>query len=149
MNVQKYYEIKKKSSIKEEKTKQKADEAIKQAEINAAKQLEQVKTQTRRFDKVRKPFWFEKYDWFISSENYLVISGRNAQQNEQIVKDHLNKRDIYVHADLPGAASTVIINPSTLDISPITLNEAGVWAVTHSKAWADSKLFPAFWVWGS
>jgi len=54
-----------------------------------------------------------------------------------------------VHADLPGAASTVIINPSTNDISPITLNEAGVWAVAHSKAWVDNKLFPAFWVWGS
>lgn len=40
MNVQKYYEIKKKSSIKEEKTRQKADEAIKFAEQNAAKQIE-------------------------------------------------------------------------------------------------------------
>ena len=78
MNVQKYYEIKKKSAIKEEKTWMKAGEAIKQAEVNAAMQLEKVKSQTKRFDKVWKPFWFEKYDWFISSENYLVISGRNA-----------------------------------------------------------------------
>lgn len=36
MNVQKYFEIKKKSAIKEEKTKQKAEEAIKHAELNAA-----------------------------------------------------------------------------------------------------------------
>ena len=28
----------------------------------------------------RKPFWFEKFFWFISSENYLVLSGRDAQQ---------------------------------------------------------------------
>jgi len=41
------------------------------------------------------------------------------------------------------------LNPTTFDISPITLNEAATWAVCHSKAWADSKLFPAFWVWGS
>lgn len=47
MNVQKYYEIKKKSSIKEEKTRQKADEAIKFAEQNAAKQIEAVKTQIK------------------------------------------------------------------------------------------------------
>jgi predicted ribosome quality control (RQC) complex YloA/Tae2 family protein len=26
----------------------------------------------------RKVFWFEKFIWFISSENYLVIGGRNA-----------------------------------------------------------------------
>lgn len=44
MNVQKYYEIKKKSAIKEEKTKAKAEEAIKNAEANAAKQLDKVKT---------------------------------------------------------------------------------------------------------
>lgn len=56
---------------------------------------------------------------------------------------------MYVHADLPGAASTVILNPTTLDISPVTLNEAGTWAVCHSRAWNDNKLFPAFWVWGS
>lgn len=29
-------------------------------------------------DRMRKVFWFEKFDWFISSENYLVIAGKNA-----------------------------------------------------------------------
>ena len=32
---------------------------------------------------------FEKFLWFISSENYLVIGGRDTQQNELIVKRHL------------------------------------------------------------
>lgn len=35
---------------------------------------------------VRKSAWYERFNWFISSENYLVISGRDAQQNELIVK---------------------------------------------------------------
>jgi len=35
---------------------------------------------------VRKAAWYERFHWFISSENYLVISGRDAQQNELIVK---------------------------------------------------------------
>ena len=34
----------------------------------------------------RKALWFEKFHWFVTSENYLVISGRDAQQNEIIVK---------------------------------------------------------------
>ena len=25
-------------------------------------------------------YWFEKFHWFVSSENYLVISGRDASQ---------------------------------------------------------------------
>ena len=31
---------------------------------------------------------FEKFFWFISSENFLVIGGRDQQQNEIIVKRH-------------------------------------------------------------
>lgn len=32
---------------------------------------------------------FEKFLWFISSENYLIIAGRDQQQNEIIVKRYL------------------------------------------------------------
>ena len=35
-------------------------------------------------------FRFEKFYWFISSENYLVIGGRDQQQNELVVKKYLN-----------------------------------------------------------
>lgn len=37
----------------------------------------------------RKPHWFERFHWFISSENYLVVSGRDAQQNELLVKRYM------------------------------------------------------------
>lgn len=43
---------------------------------------------------MRKVHWFEKFNWFISSENYLVISGRDAQQNEMIVKRYMSKGDV-------------------------------------------------------
>jgi hypothetical protein len=36
--------------------------------------------------KARKTFWFEKFFWFVSTENYLVIAGRDQQQNELVVK---------------------------------------------------------------
>lgn len=35
------------------------------------------------------PCRFEKFLWFITSENYLVIGGRDQQQNEMIVKRYL------------------------------------------------------------
>jgi predicted ribosome quality control (RQC) complex YloA/Tae2 family protein len=43
---------------------------------------------------MRKVHWFEKFNWFISSENYLVISGHDAQQNELIVKRYMSKGDL-------------------------------------------------------
>ena len=62
--------------------------------------------------KVRKTYWFEKFYWFISSDNYLVIGGRDRQQNEIIVKKHLVCGDAYVHADVHGSSSVVVKNPS-------------------------------------
>ena len=43
------------------------------------KDLTKHRQQQVKVDRMRKVFWFEKFDWFISSENYLVISGKNAQ----------------------------------------------------------------------
>jgi predicted ribosome quality control (RQC) complex YloA/Tae2 family protein len=41
---------------------------------------------------------FEKFYWFISSENYLVIGGRDQQQNELVVKKYLKDgRSIFIH----------------------------------------------------
>ena len=44
-----------------------------------------------RIIKARKVYWFEKFFWFISSENYLIIGGRDQQQNELLVKKYLNE----------------------------------------------------------
>ena len=83
------------------------------------KQANKIKSIT----KARKPYWFEKFYWFISSENYLVIGGRDMQQNEIVVKKYLKQGDIYVHADLSGASSVIIKNPSGNEVPPKTLNE--------------------------
>ena len=37
---------------------------------------------------------FEKFLWFVSSENFLVVAGRDAQQNEFIVKRHLRSGEM-------------------------------------------------------
>jgi predicted ribosome quality control (RQC) complex YloA/Tae2 family protein len=59
---------------------------------------------------LRKPAWFEKFNWFVTSENYLVVSGRDAQQNELLVKRYMRKDDLYVHAELHGASTNIIRN---------------------------------------
>lgn len=77
MNIKKYFEIKKKSYEKEIKTRTAAEQVIKDAEATASKEINKHRNQ-QKIDKQRKIFWFEKFDWFISSENYLIISGKNA-----------------------------------------------------------------------
>ncbi len=62
----------------------------------------QVRAAPAALQPVRKPMWFERFHWFVSSENYLCVSGRDAQQNELLVKRHLKRGDVYVHAELHG-----------------------------------------------
>jgi predicted ribosome quality control (RQC) complex YloA/Tae2 family protein len=56
-------------------------------QVQQAKSVASIRT-------VRKVLWFEKFHWFISSENYLVLTGRDAQQNEILVKRYLRRGDV-------------------------------------------------------
>lgn len=143
-NARRWFEMKKKHFAKQEKTIAAHAKAFKAAEKKTQQQLAQEKT-VAAISHIRKVHWFEKFDWFISSENYLVISGRDAQQNELVVKRYLKKGDLYVHADLHGASSTVIKNcDPNCAVPPLTLNQAGSFTVCRSQAW-DSKIVTSAW----
>jgi predicted ribosome quality control (RQC) complex YloA/Tae2 family protein len=97
----------------------------------------------------RKPRWFERYRWFLSSEGAIVIAGRDAASNDLIVRRHLREGDLYLHADLHGAASVIVKkpDPGRPAISEATVREAAQWAVAFSKAWrAGLASASAFWV---
>lgn len=129
-NARKYYDQKRSAAKKQQKTIESQSKALKSAEKKTKQTLKEVQTITN-INKARKVYWFEKFFWFISSENYLVIAGRDQQQNELIVKRYLKASDIYVHADIHGASSVVIKNPSGQPVPPKTLNEAGTMAICY------------------
>ncbi|MCI4358463.1 MAG: NFACT family protein [Thermoplasmata archaeon] len=97
----------------------------------------------------RNAHWFERYRWFLSSERILVIGGRDAPSNDLIVRRYLNPTDRYVHADIHGAPSVIVKHPApgVAPASETTMNEAGQWGVSFSKAWrAGLASASAFWV---
>uniref|UniRef100_A0A0K2TU66 Nuclear export mediator factor NEMF homolog [Apis florea] n=1 Tax=Lepeophtheirus salmonis TaxID=72036 RepID=A0A0K2TU66_LEPSM len=147
-NARKYYAQKKAAAVKEVRTIQSQSVAIKSAERKTKQTLKEVAA-ISTIIKARKTFWFEKFYWFISSENYLVIAGRDMQQNEFIIKRYMKTNDIYVHADLHGATSVVIKNPSGKPVPPKTLNEAGTMAICYSAAWDSKMVTNAWWVYSS
>ena len=85
-----------------------------------------------------------------------MLSGRDAQQNEQLVKKYLRTGDAYVHADMHGASSCIVRckvkkDPVTgsetpLPISPFALNEAGTMTICRSGAWSVKVVMSAWWV---
>ncbi|RWS17356.1 Nuclear export mediator factor Nemf-like protein [Dinothrombium tinctorium] len=143
-NARNFYNMKRYAAKKQQKTIESSAKALKNAELKTKQTLKDVAVKTS-ITKARKILWFEKFFWFISSEGYLVIAGRDAQQNEMIVKRYLKPGDVYVHADLHGATSVVVKNndPSA-PIPPKTLEEAGTMAVCYSSAW-DAKIVPRSW----
>ena len=148
-NARKYYQTKKQLKKKVIKTKEAAESFLSNAEENIQKEMVRAKNKLEStiIRQARKIYWFEKFDWFISSENYLVVLGRDMQQNEQLVKRYMRKGDVYVHADVHGASSCIVRNNDLKkDIPPLTLEEAGHMCMCRSSAWKSRTITSAWWV---
>ncbi|KAI6193506.1 Nuclear export mediator factor NEMF [Aphelenchoides besseyi] len=145
-NCRKYFSDRKAAASKQQKTLQASKVALKNAQKQTYNKVQQVRTNTSLL-RARKSMWFEKFYWCISTEGYLIIGGRDAQQNEMLVKRYLRPGDVYVHADLHGASSVVVRNNNReAEIPPMTLNEAGSMAVCFSSAWEAKIVVNAWWV---
>ncbi|KAJ1919265.1 hypothetical protein H4219_002117 [Mycoemilia scoparia] len=151
-NAKRYYSSKKQNIVKHKKTVEVSEKVLKSAEQKIRQDMKQAKIQTNAINQIRKPLWFEKFLWFITSDGYLVIAGHDMQQNELIVKKYLKPGDAYVHADLNGAASVVVKNSKKSaaiygdTIPPTTLFQAGIMSVCESRAWDAKIVTSAWWV---
>ncbi|KAL5115256.1 hypothetical protein ACEQ8H_006848 [Pleosporales sp. CAS-2024a] len=149
-NSTEYYDQKKTAASKEDRTLQASTRALKSHEKKVAEDLKKgLKQEKDILRPVRKQQWFEKFIYFISSDGYLVLGGKDAQQNEIIYRRFLCKGDVYVHADLKGAVPMIIKNkPTTPDapIPPSTLAQAGNLSVCSSDAWDSKAVMSAWWV---
>ncbi|KIN07924.1 hypothetical protein OIDMADRAFT_99895 [Oidiodendron maius Zn] len=149
-NAREYYDQKKSAADKEKKTLESSTKALKSQEAKITQDLKKgLKQEKSVLRPIRKQMWFEKFAWFISSDGYLVLGGKDAQQNEILYKKYLRKGDVYLHADLHGAATVVARNNSKTPDAPIppsTLSQAGTLAVASSSAWDSKAGMSAWWV---
>jgi predicted ribosome quality control (RQC) complex YloA/Tae2 family protein len=149
-NSREYFEQKRSAAHKEERTFQASEKALKSHERKVAEDLKKgLKQEKEILRPVRRQQWFEKFIYFFSSDGYLVLGGKDAQQNEIIYRRYLRKGDVYVHADLKGAMPMVIKNKlDTPDapIPPSTLSQAGNISVCTSEAWDSKAVMSAWWV---
>ncbi len=89
--------------------------------------------------------WYERFRWFHTSDGYLVIGGRNADQNEELVKKYMERGDKFLHAQAHGGPVTVLkaTGPSEssrdVDLPDSSVDEAATFAVSYSSVWKDGK----------
>jgi len=93
-----------------------------------------------------KKEWYEKFRWFISSEGFLVIGGRDATTNEIVIKKHTEKNDIVFHTDIAGSPFFVIQTDNKKP-GKETINEVADATVTFSRIFKlGQSSSPVFWV---
>ena len=145
-NAKHYYDMRFSMTEKSKKTLEATSVALKQAKDAAEKKIKKKEEQIKAVKVNRKIQWFEKFYWFISSENYLVISARDAHQNETLIKKYLAKDDLVFHTQVQGSAFTLVKNPQGGPIPHETLQEAGLATLCHSRCWDQKVIAEVFWV---
>lgn len=76
-----------------------------------------------------KKRWYHRFRWFFTTDGTLVLGGKDASQNEELVKRYMEGKDRFVHADVHGA-SVVIIKGATEN-----MDEVAQFAASYSGAW--------------
>ncbi|ALV62451.1 putative RNA-binding protein homologous to eukaryotic snRNP [Thermococcus sp. 2319x1] len=135
-NAEIYYEEAKKAKHKLEGARKAYEDTLKKIQ-EIEKLIEEEREKELKVKKLekRKKKWFEKFRWFISSEGFLIIGGKDATTNEMVVKKHMNENDLYCHADVHGAPHVVLKDGQKA--SEKTIFEACQFAVSMSKAWSE------------
>jgi predicted ribosome quality control (RQC) complex YloA/Tae2 family protein len=86
--------------------------------------------------KIKHKEWFERFRWFISSDGFLVVAGKDAVSNEVLVKKHTEPNDIVFHADLVGAPF-VVVKTEGKKPTEQCLREAEEFAAAFSRGWRE------------
>jgi len=113
------------------KIKGKLKEAEASKKVKPAEAIEEVAKH-----KIKPKKWFEKFRWFVSSDDFLVVGGKDAVSNEVLIKKYAKEGNIVFHADVVGSPFVVV---KTFGKKPNEqcLHEAGEFAAAFSRGWRE------------
>ena len=93
----------------------------------------------------KKKEWYERYRWFLTSDGFLSIGGRDASSNSSVIRKHLEKDDKVFHAEIVGSPFFILKNSSDNVVSSVT--ETAHATVCFSRAWREGLYgLNAYWV---
>ncbi len=107
------------------------DELKEKQELAVAKIVERL--QKKAIPPAHKE-WFESFHWFVSSDGFLCVGGRDAVSNEVVIKKHTLANDIVFHTEMPGSPFFVILTNGKT-VPETTLHETAEATAIFSRAW--------------
>lgn len=131
-NAEEYFERSKKAKRKAEG----AEKAVKELQETLDK-LENEPVAKKEVRKIEKKEWYEKFNWFFTSEGHLVVGGRSADQNDELNSKHFDNKDLFFHADIFGASAVIMKNGT--ESSRETREEVAQFAASFSSAWENTQ----------
>lgn len=135
------------SSLFQEAKKLEEDYGIVSKRVDGQRQMtkavEEVVMPERRAEKA----WFENFRWFISSDNILVVCGKDASSNEMLVRKYAKPNNPIFHSDVKGAPF-VLVQSNSETTHQETMDEAAQMAASHTTwAWQlGYASLDVFWV---
>ena len=88
--------------------------------------------------------WFEKFHWFYTSGGNLVVAGRDAGQNEVLIKKYTDNEDVVFHGDVQGSPFAVMKKGA--DSSEQDKKETANFTLCYSRAWQNKRIESVYWV---
>jgi predicted ribosome quality control (RQC) complex YloA/Tae2 family protein len=92
--------------------------------------------------------WYQVYHWWETKHGFLVVGGKNAEQNEKLVKSYLNSNDYYFHSDLPGCGSFILFSKKDTTPDIIDLIDTANGVLSLSQQWKNGTGGNVYWVYG-
>ncbi len=136
-NAAAYYEEAKKLRAKSggaEKAAKDMEKRIAELEKQIEKETKEAAERGKVREKKEKE-WFERFRWFRSEGGRLCVAGRDARQNEILVSSHLEKGDLFFHAEIHGAPATILKGGQ--EATEEELLGAAQFAGSYSSAWKE------------
>ena len=80
----------------------------------------------------------KKYRWFLTSSGKLVIGGKNAEQNEELMNS-VDKRALVAHTAAPGSPFCIVESDSKKATQEDT-HETALFCAKYSQVWKKAKV---------
>jgi len=132
-NASEYYDRAKKArekAMRIDKALSSIMERLKQVESSLEERRLELSPKPRKRER-----WYERFRWFYTSSGNLVICGRDAQTNSEIVSKYMNDNDLFFHVDMPGGA--VVVLKVEKEVDQRSIEQAAVAAASFSRAWKE------------
>ena len=83
---------------------------------------------------------YKKYKWFYTKSGKLIVGGKSAEQNDELLSELKNTKKDYIvmHTKTPGSPFCVIVS-NIADVSEKDIQECAIFTGCFSRAWKEGQ----------